>query len=454
MAESNLPRPRQVTMAAGIGLVASLLLVVSLFDALTRLRSVEMRAAIDDFLAREPGSGLGLDADAVASVLRALVFLDGALAATAAVLAVYVFQRHRAARIGFSVAAGLLLLTSPVTGGALALLVAFAATLLWGRPARDWFAGRAPQPLDAATGSRSEDGAADGSDHGRQPSADAWPPPRPPVPADQWPPVQARPVSRSGEESSPEVRQPPPAAQPFGQRPEEQSAPVTSPSGWPPPGARPSPAGATSSAPTATGRPGSVVAATVLTFVAAGLTALLFAVVVAGLVLAKDTVVDVIEQNPEVARMDLNTQDVLAALWVLSALILFWCLAAMALAFLTFRRVGWARLLLVVSAVASGLLGLVAFPVGLVVTALAAATVWLLLGRASNAWFAGGGTSGPPYPPPPASPTPGQQPQPYGQQPQPPYGQQPQPPYGQQPPAPEQQPQGGPQRPQGKPPVW
>ncbi|MGI8900798.1 MAG: hypothetical protein ACR2HA_07670, partial [Nocardioides sp.] len=148
MAESKLPpRPRQVTMAAGVGVVSSVLLVFSLFDALTRIRSVEMRTSIAEFLAQPPGNGLGLTPGGVVEVLRGLVFLNGALAATAAVLAVYVFQRHHGARIGFSIAAGGLLVTSPVTGGALAILVAFAATMMWGRPARDWFAGREPQPV-------------------------------------------------------------------------------------------------------------------------------------------------------------------------------------------------------------------------------------------------------------------------------------------------------------------
>ena len=109
-----------------------------------------MREAVDEFLAEPPGDGLGVSTAWVLDVLHGLVLFNGALAAAAAVLAVYVFQRHRAARIGFSVAAGLLLLTSPFSGGAMAMILAFAAVMLWSRPARDWFAGREPAPAPAS----------------------------------------------------------------------------------------------------------------------------------------------------------------------------------------------------------------------------------------------------------------------------------------------------------------
>lgn len=155
-------RPRQVTTAGVLGVVGSVLLVLSLFDAVQRVRSVEMRSAVEEFLSEPPGNGLGVSAGWVLEVLHGMVLVNGALAAVTAVLAVYVIQRHHGARIGFSIAAALLLLTAPLSGGVMAMLVAFAATMLWGQPARDWFAGREPAP--AAASSRAGDG-----DSGAQP---------------------------------------------------------------------------------------------------------------------------------------------------------------------------------------------------------------------------------------------------------------------------------------------
>ena len=382
MAESKLPpRPRQVTMAAGVGLVSSVLLVLSLFDALTRIRSVEMRTSIAEFLAEPPGNGLGLTPGGVVEVLRGLVFLNGALAATAAVLAVYVFQRHHGARIGFSIAAGLLLLTSPVTGGALAILVAFAATLLWGRPARDWFAGREPQP------------------------APAPPAPAPPAPApSDWEPTA--PAAPGGDHGESTTGRPGPAAYPFGQQ---------SRSGWPPPahGAQPSPGTDTGSAggparPVGAPdrRPGTVTAAVLLTLISSAVMLVLFLGIIVMLVAAKDTIIETLEQNPGVAGAQIPTQDLLAALWVTSAICAVWALAAITLAVLALRRMNWARITLVVSSVVSGLLALLGGWVGAILTVVAVLTVVLLFTGGANRWYAG--RSRAPHPPP--GPGPGQLP--------------------------------------------
>ncbi len=454
-------------MAAVVGVVASVLLVLSLFDTLTRLRSIEMRTAIEEFLADQPGSGLGLDADSVAELLRGLVFLNGAVAAVAAVLAVYVAQRHRVARIGFTVAAGVLLLTSPVTGGALALLVAFAAMLLWGRPARDWFAGRRPEPAGGEGASRAGV-RQEPWPPPREPSREQWPPPREPS-REQWPPPpRPEPSAPAHDPASGSRERPAAAAYPFGQRPGTVSAPAGSAPagsapdgsapGWSPPAANPpASTGAHAAAWPATAadptrRPASVLAAAVLTFVSAGLVLLVFALMVAGMLLAKDTVLDTIERTPELSGTDLSARDLLSVLWVMSAVCIFWCLAAMALGVLLLQRVRWARALLLVSAVTAAILGILGFPLGLVVTLAAGATAWLLLRPATNAWLAADGADwpgGPPYPPgsggtrPPTG-TPWS-----GQRPADPPGR---PPHGDaEGPAPDQQPTA---RPDGKPPVW
>lgn len=447
MSEQKHPaRPRQVTTAGVMGVVGSTLLVLSLFDALHRLRSVEMREEVDKFLAEPPGDGLGVSAGWVLDALHGLVLFNGALAAAAAVLAVYVFQRNHAARIGFSVAAGLLLLTSPFSGGAMAMIVAFAAVMLWGRPARDWFAGREPAPALAL-----------GDDPRRRQRPDPWARhdgvgeddrPRqlashetPQSPYDAPPPAApAVPAGPTGQQQ-PTGEGPAPAAYPFGSRPDP---------GWAPPAfdQRPlTPSWAAGTPQDPDRRPAGVVIAAVLTWFFAGISTLVFLLVVAMLMFGQDALVEALRADPRFDDLNVSVDDLLAAVWVLSAVAIFWSVAAIALAVLAFRRVGWARIGLVVSAAMTVLFSLGALPTSLLLMVPAAATIVLLFTGGANAWYARRSRS---FGPPPGGQAgqpggyPGQPGQPGGY----PGGYPGQPPT--QPPT-QQQP---PPRPQGKPPVW
>lgn len=411
MSEQNAPaRPRQVTVAGVMGVLGSVLLVVSLFDTMGRLRSVEMREAVRDVLAEPPGNGLGVSLGTALDVLHGVVLFNGALAAVAAVMAIYVFQRHQAARLGFSIAAGLLLFTAPLSGATLAIVLAFAATLLWGRPARDWFAGREPMPVAAGGAAPETPPRAEpwGAGSGQAQAADGEEPPaydRPAYPA---------PAGES---------QPPPSSYPFGQRPDAD---------WAPPGyqRRPVPGpGAPSGE-----RPLAVTVAATITWLFAGGTALVYLLVVAMMMFAQDSLLEVVRNDSRLQELSISTGNLLATLWVMSAVAIFWGVSAVILAVLAFRRQSWARYALVFSAAMAALASLGGFPVGVVHTLAAGTTVFLLLRRDTSAWYAGRGAGGPAGPPGP----PGQQ----GGYPPP----------GQQPPAPYPPPdrQGKP----GKPPVW
>src|SRR6476620_12457830 len=145
-------RPRQVTIAGVMATAACLLLVVSLFDSMATMRSAEVCRRIAEELSRPPGNGLGLDPAAVVETLRVLVLVSGALAAAGAVLSIFVLQRHKGARVGLSVIAVLMLFSASFVAGLLPILVAVAASLLWGREARDWFAGRPQRPARETSG--------------------------------------------------------------------------------------------------------------------------------------------------------------------------------------------------------------------------------------------------------------------------------------------------------------
>lgn len=414
MAEPKVPpRPRQVTTAAVLGLASCVLLVLSLFDTMERIRSIEMREAIEQFLAKPPGSTLGLTADGVGEFLHGLVLLDGALAALAAVLAVFVLQRHRVARIGFSVAAGLLLLTSAFTGGVTAVLVALAATLMWGKPARDWFAGREPETAPAAPTSHAFEQQMPPRPPG---GSSAWAPPTPPAvppvaPTGSDPSDPSDASSPSGEEAA---ARPGPASYPFGQRPDdlhrvvEPARPGEAGPAYPPPSPQ-----STAATPGSVRRPASVIAAAVLTWLSSALLGLVFLVIVVMLVANPDALLGAIADSPDLARADLAPRDLLAALWVISAVCLVWCLAAMTLAVLALRRLNVARVLLTASALVSGLAAAFGGVAGLLLTAVALVTVVLLFTPASNRWYAGAaqspaGPTSPQAPPAAGSQQPGQ----------------------------------------------
>ena len=391
MADPNrLPRPRQATTAAVMGGLASLFMVLATFDVMAGLRSIEARERIAEKLASPAYQDLGIAAGAVSGLLRGVLLVNGALAAAAVVLAVYVLQRHRGARIGFGVSAGLLFVGTfvladwlPGVPFGIPLVLAFAASMMWSPPVRDWYAGRAPAP--ARQGATPES---------RSPSArSSWAPPSVQAPAPQddrsdQPASTAQPGEPAGEQP---VEQPPPAAYPFGERPPSDRPAWTSP-------AQPTPTDPTRPFADQPTRPPAVTAAIVLTWIVTPLVMFVFGLVVLMLLVARDTLLEAVRQTPELEASGYTTDELMAGLWVASALLLFWCLVACVLAFFAFRRQSWARGFLVGSAVMAALVSLLALPLGLMVAIPSAASAVMLLSGSARAWYAA--------PPPPQGPPP------------------------------------------------
>ena len=151
----KLPRPRQVTLAAALVMGASGMLVVSVFERLGDLRSIESRLAIEEFISQPPGSDLGLDLESVLDLLYVVSMVAAGLATAAAILGFHVLKRSRSARLGLSVLAVPLFLCGLVTGGFLASVVAASVAMLWLSPARHWFAGTTPEPVPSSPSTRS-----------------------------------------------------------------------------------------------------------------------------------------------------------------------------------------------------------------------------------------------------------------------------------------------------------
>ena len=443
MSETKAARPSQVTMSGWVAVIGSALLVLTLFDSMSQLRSIEMRENVEDFLASPPGDGLGLTVGGALEVIRGLMLFTGAAAAVAMVLGIYVLQRNKGARIGFSVAAGALMLTAPVSGGFLPVLIAFAAMMLWTGPARAWFAG-VTGAAGAGTGTSSGEtenshaskenvfwssqgppSSGEGSsDQGggtqpwpSTPSAPAQDPPAgPPSP----PPTQGfgapapqapqQPSDPQGQQQAPygqgqqQVRygqgqQQVPYGQgqqqaPYGQGQQQGQPGQAWPSAYPqqqyaqqqygqqPYGGYPTPS------PTDSGkRPVTVTLAVWLTWIFCGLTLAVYGIVVIALLAAKDRLLEALRQEPEFQQLDIATDDLIAGLWVMSAVVIFWCIAAIVLAVLAFRRSNWARIVLVVSAATATMFSLAAFPFGLLHTLAAGTAVVLLFVGGANRWY-------------------------------------------------------------------
>jgi hypothetical protein len=359
------PRPRQVTIAGWTIVAGSVAVVLTVFQQIAGLHSLDTRESLQDLLGRPPFDGLGLSVDEMLSVIRVVSMVAAGCATATAILGWQALQRSRSARVALSILAPPLFVTGLSSGVVLSTAVAVAVGLLLLSPARDWFDGR------------------------WQPAADRPQPPTRPRPvADQRP---------AGRESAPAAPSQPP---PYAAWPPPSQA-------WPPPQGSPSPSqqpfphphpyqpGAPAPSARATGRrPGAVVGAVVVTWVCSVLLGGLFVAGSLWLIGSPESLMDeMARQNPELVRDGAVTVGLVrATVAVMAGVVALWAIVACVTAFFVLRGAGWARVLLLISAAVAGaglLVGSLVNP-GLLVPLLGVATVFaLLLRRDVVAWFRG-----------------------------------------------------------------
>jgi hypothetical protein len=343
-----LARPPQVTMAGWVTIVGSVFVVLAMYDAVANLRTIETRERVSDLLSEPPLDGSGLDVDQWLSIMNGVFLVGAACAATTGILGWYVMQRSHPARLALTVVTVPLFVTGLFSGAFTTSLVAVSAMLLWTRPSRDWFNGKAPAPVPAPRSSL------------------------PPTPSDQ----------SSAPPSAP-LYGPPPAwpSQP-GPPPPGQSPPGQPPV-WQQPYARFPP-------PAAPARPRALLQACIVTWVVAGI--VLATTALAFIVFAADPgIVDMMRERDPSAVEDLNMSDAelrttaLIGIGVIAA----WAASAVVLAFLAYRRQNWARICLIISAVTSSLLALTtaSLVVPLLPVAAAGFTAYALLRPEVRTWF-------------------------------------------------------------------
>lgn len=353
------PRPPQVGLAGWTVVVASVLVVVTVFDTVAGIRSIETRDAVEEFLDGPTGRGLGLDVEAVLGVLRGAALVAGATAAAAAVLGWFVLRRDRRARAALTVVVVPLFVAGLAAGGFGTALVAVGTLMLWLQPARDWF---------------------DGVERSGPPVAPPPPPPSaPPSPPSGPPPGWAPPppAPPAGEEG-------PRPFEGFGSAPARPVGAVATedaPAAWPG-AADPSGPGR---------RPAAVTWACVLAWVFSGLAVLAVTFTLVALAIDPDLLLDEVRrQDPGLVDAAGGGSALVDATFVLGIAVVLWSLAAVVVAVAAFQGRPWGRTLLAVSAALSGALALVtsvgALPMLLPMVASSVALACLLRPE-SRAWY-------------------------------------------------------------------
>jgi hypothetical protein len=352
-----LQRPRQVTVAAWMVILGSVFVVISAFDQVTSLNTLETRDALNEALAEPALKGLDLDIEDAVLVLRTVAMVTAACAAATAILGYFVLKRHHGARIVLTALAVPLFVGGLLPGGSLGLLVAVSVVLLWLDPSRAWFKGEAPRPREA------------------EPSADRPDPFAPPASPPEAPGDAQQPTQQPTQQPAQQPASEPRAHQGFGSVPTAAAPrpPTSTQTAYPPPAYPPPPPGAqpygapppspapyspyapVRPAPAAWTRPPSVLAACIVTWICSSLAVLLMGATLAVVLASPESLIDeMYRQDPNLASRDLGTDSLQTLTTVTSALVIAWSVAAIVLAVFVLRRSGWARYGLLGSAGGAG----------------------------------------------------------------------------------------------------
>ena len=374
---SGPPRPRQASFAGWVIVIGSVLVVVSAFERVAGLQSIETQESIRSFLAEPPGDGLGLSFDSAREILRVLALVAGAAGVAAAILGGYALMRSSGARLALSVLALPLLVGGLAVSGLVSALVIASVVMLWLQPTTSWFAGVAPPEPRTRTPR-----AASGSSAPASSASTSWPsepgadPHQEPATRPSWPSPVSGPPTDAGEGRPPGMAWPPAAPSAPG---DPAAMPATGPAPYTAPTQQPVPT-----------RPPAVFGACLVTWITTGLTALVLALTGLVLLVMPDAVFDELRrQDPQLLSSGVGEGQLRVFTLVGCALALVWCVVAVVLAVGVFRGRRWGWVGLVVSAALSSILSLVLMvgSLAMVVTLVASATtIGLLLRAESRAW--------------------------------------------------------------------
>ncbi len=136
------PRPGQATLAGALIVGGSVFVVLSAWQRISTLHTIEVQDELAKVLADPVTGDLGMTVDGLATAIRVLCLIGAGAATASAILGVQVFKRSASARIALTALSPLLFFGGLATAGFLAPMVLAGIVLLWLQPTRDWYAGR------------------------------------------------------------------------------------------------------------------------------------------------------------------------------------------------------------------------------------------------------------------------------------------------------------------------
>lgn len=341
-------RPGQATLGGWLIIAGSVVLILSAWQRISTLHTLEVQEEFQRILAEPPVSGTGLSITTLSTIVRILCMVAAGAATAATVLGFQALKRSTSARIALTCLAPLILVGGFATAGFFAPMVVAGIAMLWLQPTRDWFAGRAwaPRLVPPPRAGKPDPFA-----------------PQPPT-TSTTPTTPTAPTAPTGQQvAAPQPRQlPPPALHPYG---------MTN---------RPAP----------DRRPTGLIWACVLAWVGTALIAgglLLVSVVMS--VSGDQLFAEFERQRGPIEDLGVSRHDVQVGLYVMTAVVVPWCLVAAILAILAFLGRPWARIALAISSALAGVACLaltIANPLLVVVVAVCAVSTWLLLRSDVAAW--------------------------------------------------------------------
>lgn len=333
-------RPSQVSVAGWAVTVASLVLVLSAFDAHGSLNSLAVRADLTHLIRSGFLKGFGLSLHDALELKRWAIYISAVAAVATGILGVFALKRDRSARIGLSIAAVPVVLAAPFVDGFFGVVIGFGAAALWAPDARDWYAGRPITP---------------------RPARDATPQvSRPVPPAAPRPWLPATPPHVPGAPTALGELPPPVVAPPvLPHHVPDQLAPLP---------------------------PRQVRVACVLTWISSGLTAFGCLLLLVWLAVDQQGLLDRLSSDSGLSGTYTDTELVHAAI---AGCIVFmlWCAAASVVAVFAWRGFAWARVLLLISTVLAGIASVLGFPASVIQLVAIGASFGMLLSRPSREWF-------------------------------------------------------------------
>jgi len=363
------PRPGQTTFAAWLIIAGSAVLVLTAWQRISSLHTLEVQEELQRVLSEPPVSGTGLSLESLKTTIRVLSMIAAGAATASAILGVQALRRSTSARLALTLLAPLVLIGGFATAGFFAPLVVAGVVMLWLRPTRDWFAGRPWLPSASGAQARRADPFAvqprEGIDTPARPQVPAAPAaPKAPVAPAATPEPESRPTATPG-----------PYANPYG-APLGASAPVASPYH---PVAK---------------RPGALIAASVIVWVSCAFVSGFMLLFSLAMVVVRDDIFAELEKQPDYDLHGLSQTEFATSLFVVTAIVVLWSVVSAVLAVFAMLRKPWARVALAGSTGAALLLVLFltafvsAVDITVVLLVAAMLTTLLLLLRADvNAWF-------------------------------------------------------------------